>query len=316
VGEGANRVRIVMMSEEPAKAPSKVSPRRRGGLGGILKEGQWPCALTIAGLDPGGGAGIAADLRAFAKANVFGCAAIAVMTVQSTQGLKATKPVQSAWLEAQCKEVLAHQTVRAIKIGALGSSGNAKIVAAILEQFPSIPSVLDTVMVPTRGEALLLGSGGAKAMARALFPHVTLVTCNALEASELTGLNVRVRADAERAALALLERGAKAVLVKGGHLKGEKAVDVLARRHDASGEPELLAFEGPRSSTGATHGGGCILASLIAGKWASARSNQPMDRGRMVEAIVWAKRTLALAFQTPAHVGGKLRVFPLATSER
>src|SRR5450432_3210658 len=106
-----------------------------------------PCALAISGLDPSGGAGLIADLRAFAAASVWGCGAVAVLTVQSTQGLSSSHPVAARQLVAQVREVMAHQNVRSIKVGALGSADNVRALGRLLRSLsPSVPVVIDPVM--------------------------------------------------------------------------------------------------------------------------------------------------------------------------
>src|SRR5580692_4558719 len=127
-----------------------------------------PTALSIAGLDPSGGAGLAADLRAFGAAGVWGAAVCAVLTVQSTRGVRAVRPVPSALVIEQAREVLADARVRAIKTGALGSAGNARAVAALLAEHPGIPSVVDPVMIPSRraGAGASLHGGGVGPLRR------------------------------------------------------------------------------------------------------------------------------------------------------
>ena len=123
-----------------------------------------PCALAIGGLDPGGGAGIAADLRAFAAAGAFGCAAAAVLTVQSTGGLRSVRSVPARELSAQVNEVMRHQRVRAVKVGALGGRENVRAVAKLLGRHADVPVVVDTPMLPTRGKGRLLAAGALAAV--------------------------------------------------------------------------------------------------------------------------------------------------------
>ncbi len=188
------------------------------------------CALAIGGLDPGGGAGLAADLRAFAAAGAFGCAAVAVVTVQSTAGLVAARPVAAREVVAQAAEVLRHQRVRAVKLGALGSEANVRAVARLLARHARVPVVVDTPMLPTRGTGRLLARRALAAVREELLPRATLVTVNAAEAHALAGEPVRTVGEAHDAARALVRAGARAALVKGGHLGGPSAIDVLALR--------------------------------------------------------------------------------------
>lgn len=260
-----------------------------------------PCALTIAGLDPGGGAGIAADLRAFQKAGVFGCAALALTTVQSTRGLQRVVPLQAALVVAQAREVLEHQRVRAVKLGALGSRANVQAVASLLHEHPfaSLPLVVDPVMVPSRGPKNLLDPGALATMRKHLLPRATLVTANTDEATALTGIPIRTLEHARLAARALCDLGAAAALVKGGHLHGPEAIDTLA-----FADGSTLELRAPRLPIRARlHGGGCTFASLVTGKLAAGQS--------LRQALPWAKRTLQRALEDLVDVGGPLAVIPL-----
>jgi hydroxymethylpyrimidine/phosphomethylpyrimidine kinase len=266
--------------------------------------GQTPCALSIGGLDPGGGAGIAADLRAFTAAGVFGCAALAVVTVQSTAGLRSVRAIPARELVAQASEVLRHQRVRAVKVGALGSEANVRAVARLLGRHPGLPVVVDTPMLPTRGKGRLLAERALAALRDELLPRATLVTVNADEAHALAGEPVRTVGEAHDAARALMKTGARAVLVKGGHLgpaSGPTAVDVLA----IGGE--VVELRARRLAMGDVHGTGCTLASLIAGCLA-ARAGTGVDAEGLVAAIRWAKRVHHAALTRAVDVGGGMRV--------
>ena len=270
----------------PARVNSPAPPQDRPDR---HRQKHAPCALAIGGLDPGGGAGIAADLRAFAAADVFGCAAIAVITVQSTHGLRSARALDSREVLAQVREVTRYQRVRAFKLGALGSIANVRAVGRFLARHSDIPAVVDPVMVPTRGRARLLDRGAVEALQRWILPHTTLLTANAPEAEVLTGSRIRTIDDASRAAEQLRAMGARAVLVKGGHLEGRDAIDVLA----ASGAIHLLRAR--RIPSLSIHGGGCVLASLIAGRIASATTRPsgahlPVTDGILVDAVHWAKQ--------------------------
>lgn len=252
-----------------------------------------PCALTIAGLDPGGGAGIAADLRAFHKAGVFGCAALALTTVQSTRGLSRVVPLAAELVVAQAREVLVHQDVRAVKLGALGSRANVAAVAKLLAEpeFAALPVVVDPVMVPSRGPSELLDRNALGILRDVLLPRASVVTANTDEASALTGLPIRTLDEARRAARALCDLGVAAALVKGGHLRGASATDVVAFADGST--RELSAPRLPIRSK--LHGGGCTLASLIAGRLAAGHA--------LTRALPWAKRTLHRALGRLVDVG-------------
>ncbi len=253
------------------------------------------CALAIGGLDPGGGAGLAADLRAFGRAGAFGCAVAAVLTVQSTSGLRAAHAVKTTLVLEQAREVLRHQHVGAIKTGALGTSANLKAVAQLLAEHPRIPVVVDPVMMPTRGSGRLLSAHALGPLRRELLPRATLVTANVPEAEAITGARILDVEAATRAAVAIRALGAQAALVKGGHLTGRESVDVLCTKNGIV----LLASKRLKLPNG-LHGGGCTLASLIAGRLALGDALLP--------AVKWAKKVHAAALASPRDVGGELRV--------
>jgi hydroxymethylpyrimidine kinase/phosphomethylpyrimidine kinase len=254
------------------------------------------CALAIGGLDPGGGAGIAADLRAFAAVDIFGCAAIALTTVQSTNGIRSATPLKTEVVIAMCREVMRSQNVRAIKTGALGSVGNVRGVAQFLKSYKDVPVVVDPVMIASRGSARLVSTQAVSALRKDLLPRATLVTPNAPEAEILTGMRIANLADAKLAAAKLVAMGANAALIKGGHLAGARATDVLVL---ASGETHEISSERLPIRT-KIHGGGCILASLIAGKLAAGED--------LVDAVRSSKKILQRALGNLLNVGGALRV--------
>jgi hydroxymethylpyrimidine/phosphomethylpyrimidine kinase len=260
------------------------------------------CALAVGGLDPGGGAGVAADLRGFHATGVFGCAVVAVMTVQSTNGLVESRPVASRLVVDQADEVLRAQHVRAVKLGALGSAGNVRAVAVWLSQKVRVPVVLDPVMLPTRGPSRLLAARAISAMRDELLPQATLVTANAKEAEVLTGARVCTVPEARCAARRLVELGAKAALVKGGHLApGRDAVDLLALP-----DGRVVDLRARRLALAPLHGGGCVLASLIAGCLARAAADAS---AREVESAVRAARRIhQRALRNALDVGGSMRV--------
>ncbi|MCL2448314.1 MAG: hydroxymethylpyrimidine/phosphomethylpyrimidine kinase [Polyangiaceae bacterium] len=263
------------------------------------------CALAIGGLDPGGGAGIVADLRAFAAARAFGCAVVAVSTVQSTAGLVRARAVPAREVVAQAEEVIIHQRVRAIKIGALGDRANVSAVGRLLSRHPEIPAVVDTPMLATRGRRRLLAVDAISALRRDLLPYATLATLNLAEVEAVLGVAVRTVDDARDAARALMRFGARAVLVKGGHMAGTLAVDVLAV------DRALIELRARRLSLPPMHGTGCTLASLVAGRLAYGSHSTPAQarrRGRpgvdaIVAAVRWAKRAHHRALTRVANIG-------------
>jgi hydroxymethylpyrimidine kinase/phosphomethylpyrimidine kinase len=259
-----------------------------------------PSALTIAGLDPSGGAGISADVRAFEAAGVWGCSVCALLTVQSTAGLRSAHPIDAETVLAQATEVLRHQNVRAIKSGALGSPANVRAVVQIGKAHPKLPLIVDPVMIATRtkGGARLLEAEALVAM-RELCSQATLVTPNVDEAEALVEGRIRDLEDLREAAVTLVARGARAALVKGGHLSGDYAADVLATRG------HVVVLRTPRRKGAAFHGGGCTLAALIAGGLAHRQAH---DEDTLIEVVRWAKRRLTTAISRPRRIGDGLLV--------
>lgn len=224
-----------------------------------------PIALTIAGSDSSGGAGIQADLKTFSALGVYGASVIAAITAQNTRGVTAVHDVPADIVRAQIDAVLSDCHVAAVKIGMLSNASVMHVVANALEGC-SAPIVLDPVMVATTG-AKLIDDGAVETLLERLLPRATLVTPNMPEAAALLGETIARDEDAmRRQAQRLLALGAKAVLLKGGHGSGENAVDLLV---GASGESRLSA---KRVATRNTHGTGCTLSSAIAAELAKGRT--------------------------------------------
>jgi hydroxymethylpyrimidine/phosphomethylpyrimidine kinase len=225
-----------------------------------------PIALTIAGSDSSGGAGIQADLKTFSALGVYGASAITALTAQNTQGVEAVLVVPPDFVARQIKVVARDLNIAAVKIGMLATSEVIEAVAGALESLPGVPVVLDPVMVAASGD-ILLDEDAIDTLRTALLPRADLITPNLPEAAKLLD---RDDAKDERAmsdqAAALRRLGAKAVLIKGGHAEGDEAVDILV---DGAGELRLAA---PRVKTGNTHGTGCTLSSAIAAELAKGAS--------------------------------------------
>lgn len=266
----------------------------------LTSESFLPCALSIGGLDPGGGAGLAADLRAFAEAGAFGCAVMATWTVQSTRGLRSIESLPSRGVIAQATEVVRNQNVRAVKTGALGSEENVRAIARWLRS-RDVPVVVDPVTLPTRGQRHSMNAPST--LRDLLLPRATLVTANVSEALALTGIRVRTPRDASAAAQALLRLGPRAALVKAGHLPGESADDFLAVG------ARVIRLRGTRLSvdTDHVHGTGCVLASLMAGRLA-VRAGPALEDRDIIEAVRWAKRRFTRCLATACRVGRGLLV--------
>jgi hydroxymethylpyrimidine kinase/phosphomethylpyrimidine kinase len=223
-----------------------------------------PIVLVIAGFDPSGGAGIAADLKTISAHNLYGVAAMTALTVQSTKGVLSVHPIPSATLRAQLDALVEDVKPVAIKIGMLANRGNAQVVAEFLDGHKFTNIVLDPVIKPSSGGIDLLDAGGVKFLTEELLKRANLVTPNIAEASLLSGLPIKDLAGMEAAARKIVERGAKAVIVKGGHM--EKPVDIL---FDGT---EMFTFGGDQVKTLNTHGSGCTFASAIASQLATGRA--------------------------------------------
>lgn len=212
--------------------------------------------LIIAGSDSGGGAGIQADIKAVTMMGAYAATAITAITVQNTLGVHGVHPLPLDVIEAQARAVLDDIGADAIKTGMLGSVEVVERVAAILDT-ATAPAVVDPVMI-AKGGAPLLADEAVQAVRTLMIPRAALLTPNAPEAEALTGLAVIDLEGQRRAGAVLLDMGARAVLMKGGHVPGETVIDLLLT---PSGETML---EGPRIETTSTHGTGCTLASAIA----------------------------------------------------
>jgi hydroxymethylpyrimidine/phosphomethylpyrimidine kinase len=213
-------------------------------------------ALTIAGSDSSGGAGIQADLKTFTVFGVFGMSAVTALTAQNTCEVRAVHPVPAQLVYEQISAVVSDIGVDAAKTGMLANAEIVTAVARAVRDHHIAPLVVDPVMVSHSGSRLLHDEADG-ALLRELLPLATLVTPNIYEAQSLTGMTITSVADMRRAARRLLDRGAAACLIKGGHLEGLEAVDVF---DDGAVVHELSA---PRISTPHTHGTGCQLSAAI-----------------------------------------------------
>ena len=214
--------------------------------------------LIIAGSDSGGGAGIQADIKAVTALGAYAATAVTAITVQNTLGVTGVHSIPLDIVEAQAKAVLDDIGADALKTGMLGSVGMVETVARVLDQAAAgAPAVVDPVMVAKGGHPLL-DTQAVEAVRTLMIPRAALLTPNAPEAEALTGLVVSDLEGQRRAGEALLRLGARAVLMKGGHVPGETVIDLLLT---AEGE---TTFEGPRIDTRHTHGTGCTLASASA----------------------------------------------------
>ena len=217
-----------------------------------------PNLLSIAGFDPGGGAGVAADLKTFATLGCNGMAVVTALTAQNTQGVRAMHVPSADFAAAQIDAIFADIDVAAVKIGMLACGAIAEEVADRLAFHKPPFIVLDPVLTATSGDSLAT-SDTATAIMRHLLPLVTLITPNLSEAARLSGQAIAADLEGMRRAAKLFHaRGAKAVLIKGGHVGGATSDDLLS----ANGSYRL--FSAPRDATPNTHGTGCTLSSAIA----------------------------------------------------
>lgn len=216
-----------------------------------------PIALTIAGSDSSGGAGIQADLKTFSAFGVYGASVITALTAQNTTGVKGVHAVPPAFVVAQANAVFDDLDVDAVKTGMLADTAIVEAVAGLLEARPDLVAVVDPVMVATSGDMLLTSDAVAAVRAR-LLPRATLITPNLPEAAALLQASI-AEDEAEMVAQgeALLRVGARAVLMKGGHAEGRTAVDVLVTPHGTT-RVESLRIDTPH-----THGTGCTLSAAI-----------------------------------------------------
>ena len=217
-----------------------------------------PIAVTIAGSDSSGGAGIQADLKTFAALGVYGASVITALTAQNTQGVTAIHDVPIDFIAAQIDAVFSDLDIAAVKIGMLSQAATIETVAKGLDRHRAKNIVLDPVMVATSGDRLLAPEA-VEALRKVLIPRALVVTPNLPEAAALTGANVaRNEQEMEIQARELLAHGARNVLVKGGHGSGDESIDLLV------GEGDVVRLSAARIKTKNTHGTGCTLSSAIA----------------------------------------------------
>ena len=221
-------------------------------------------ALTIAGSDSGGGAGIQADLKTFHQFGVFGTSVVTALTAQNTLGVRAVHPVPEAMVEAQAEALAEDLPPAAVKSGMLAVASLVELLGRLLDRHRWRAYVLDPVMVATSGDRLL-DRGAEAAIRDLLLPRAALVTPNLDEAAILAEMRVRDPDEMRRAGERLLALGAAAALVKGGHLDGPEVRDVLVH---AGGVRE---YRRPRLDTTSTHGTGCTLSAAVAAGLARGR---------------------------------------------
>ncbi len=246
-----------------------------------------PAALSIAGSDPSGGAGIQADLKTFHQFGVYGEAVVTLITVQNTRGVERVECLDAGLVADQIRAVIADIPPQAAKTGALGNRAIVQAVAGLAREFP-FPLVADPVLA-SKASAALLDTEALADVKTLLLPYVFLLTPNLDEAAALAGLEIDGPVGMREAARKLAGMGPRAVLVKGGHLKDE-ATDVLYHRG------EWMEFTAPRIETRHTHGTGCTFSAAITASLAAGND--------LPEAVRRAKRYITEAIRNSPGLGG------------
>ena len=246
-----------------------------------------PILLTIAGFDPCCGAGVGADLKTFAAHNCYGVAAVAALTVQSTQGVRDVHPTPSATLRAQLDALAEDCTISAVKIGMLANRANAMVVAEFLDKYKFTHVVLDPVSRPTAGDAELLDASGLKFVRDELLKRASVITPNMPEAEFLTGMEVKDLNAMKLAGIKLIEMGARNVIVTGGHL--DRPIDVLCEGN------EVETFGGDHVKSPNTHGSGCTFSSAIAAQLALGQ--------QLRDAVILSKAYVTKAIEKSYTIG-------------
>ncbi|MEM4250997.1 MAG: bifunctional hydroxymethylpyrimidine kinase/phosphomethylpyrimidine kinase, partial [Candidatus Bathyarchaeia archaeon] len=270
----------------------------KAALNTILRLHRSPRALTIAGSDSGGGAGVQADLKTFAALGVHGMSALTSVTAQNTLGVRAVHDVPPGIVKAQIEAVVEDIGVDAAKTGMIHTTS---IIEAVAEEIGKhrLPTVVDPVMVAKSG-AVLLQPEAVETLKRRLLPVARVVTPNAPEAEALSGLKIRSIDDAAAAAKKIADLGPGAVVVKGGHIQGGSVVDLLYL------DGSLRRFEAERVSSSATHGTGCSFSAAITAEIAKGKE--------IVEAVSSAKMLVTDAIRFGLELGkGHGPVNPLAS---
>ncbi|OBX02598.1 phosphomethylpyrimidine kinase [Gallibacterium genomosp. 1] len=248
-------------------------------------------ALTIAGSDSGGGAGIQADLKTFQMRNVFGMSVITAVTAQNTLGVTDIHLIPVSTIEAQLKAIVEDFTPNAVKIGMLGTAEIIQTVAAFLRQHPFENVVIDPVMI-AKGGASLLQQSAIQAMCEQLLPLADVLTPNLPEAEALTGLKAKDQHNIAKLAERLQQMGAKTVIIKGGHQQNSES----AVCQDFIFTPTAsFVLESPRFNTPHTHGTGCTFSACLTAELAKGQS--------LEQACKTAKAFITSAITHPLNIG-------------
>lgn len=276
---------------------------RAGLAGGLEGRAELVRLLAVGGSDSCGGAGIQADIKTAARLGVDTATVVTAVTAQNSHGVRSVWAVPEAVIAAQLDAVCSDLPPHAVKLGMLFDGPRVRLVAAAIDRYRLSPVVCDPVLASTSGRRLLDDQGRQQLLA--LLPRLALLTPNAVEAGLLSGRTVSDGATLLEAGRALLDLGAAAVLLKGGHLSGGQSTDILL----LASEAEPLRFTAPRVVTRNDHGTGCVLASAIAAGLARGLA--------LVDAVAQAKSFLQRALQQSAPIwnGGGRGGMSLVASE-
>ena len=248
-------------------------------------------ALTVAGFDPTGGAGIQADLKVFHILEIYGLSVVAALTAQNTDGVKAVMPVSGGFVKKQLTVLLSGLVPEATKTGMLYSESNVAVVAQIIKKHSLKNIVVDPVIVSSSGKKLV-EKNTPSAIRKKIFPLCTVITPNIHEASVLTGIDIKSRTDMEKAAVCLKAYGPENVIITGGHLE-DVALDILY-----NGEFHYLKS---RKKKGEYHGTGCTFSAALTALLAKGYS--------VPDAAGGAKKFMNRAFRKTFDAGGKMKLF-------
>lgn len=258
-------------------------------------------ALTIAGSDPSGGAGLQADLKSFQQLGVYGMSAVTLLTVQNTQGVQAVQLIHADFVRQQIDAVLGDIPPQAIKVGALGSSEIASTVADCLKSIPvntdqQIPVVIDPVMVSKHGHSLVADDFVTN-FSKNIIPLATVVTPNRYEAEKICGCSIQSPSDAEKAARTIVDMGAQFALVKFGKVEDGYLVAL-------AGNGAAMQLTQAFVETKSTHGTGCVLSALITAKLAHRHGNtMTLGCEQLKEIVVGSMRLVANSLSSPVAFG-------------
>ena len=247
-------------------------------------------ALTIAGTDPTGGAGVMADLKSFHSCGVYGMAAITSIVAQNTMGVQHIHNLELDWLQEQLDSVFDDELPHAIKTGMIASEDMMKLIRQYLERYPDIPYVIDPVMLAKSGDSLMDDQAKGN-LQNILLPLADVATPNLPEAEEIVGMKIESEDDVYKAGHIFIDEiGSKGVVIKGGHATSRThAKDYLFTRDD------VYTFESPRYDTKHTHGTGCTFSAVIAAELAKGRT--------IYEAVKKAKDFIALSIKYTPEIG-------------